>query len=323
MLGTSEGKLLRTHGTAIPTANIDQKRALVLGSRLPENSYMVQLNYKGKEALLRSGVLPGYERLQLLQRNTSFAMVLNGMQAFGNVLAVYARVQTGLLVSPIETIGATFSILVVIHSVGHFVAAPCNRPLIVYLHPDQEQDDVFQMCQSTQGTQDQFKQFRLYFTLLAYSVLGLIALMPSSTRLLKEVRCDTPELYCISYYHVSEVLLIGPFLFTFSASLYLAIDILTVYRKVLEDLMPMTGDTAPGLPRSHDIRLENDVLDFIGRIRGVNVEGRSIWILRIGFICSVGTVSGMIIALVTTIAYWDENFPERTPGIVHIWPFIG
>jgi hypothetical protein len=105
--------------------------------------------------------------------------------------------------------------------------------------------------------------------------------------------------------------------------LYLAIDILTVYRKVLEDLMPMTGDTAPGLPRSHDIRLENDVLDFIGRIRGVNVEGRSIWILIIGFICSVGTVSGMIIALVTTIAYWDENFPERTPGIVHIWPFIG
>ncbi len=71
------------------------------------------------------------------------------------------------------------------------------------------------------------------------------------------------------------------------------------------------------------MKLENNVYDFIERIRGVNVVRRGKWILIIDCICSVGTVSGMIIALVTTIVYWDENFAERTPGHVHIWPFIG
>jgi hypothetical protein len=134
VLGTSEGKLPPTHGTPIPAHMTDQEHALVLGSRLPENSYMVQLNYKGKEALLRSGVLPGYKRLQLLQGNRSFA-ILNGMQAFGYVLAAVVRFRTGLVVSPIETIGFTFSTLIVIHSVSHFVAAPCHRPLIVLPAP--------------------------------------------------------------------------------------------------------------------------------------------------------------------------------------------
>jgi hypothetical protein len=110
VLGTSEGKLPQTHGTAIPGVFTNPEPALVLGSRLPENSYMVQLNYEGKEALLRSGVLPGYRRLQLLQGNRSCAMVLNGMQAFGYVLAVLVRVEMGFVVSPIETIGFTLSI---------------------------------------------------------------------------------------------------------------------------------------------------------------------------------------------------------------------
>jgi hypothetical protein len=84
----------------------------------------------------------------------------------------------------------------------------------------------------------------------------------------------------------------------------------------------MGGDTALGLPRWHDISLNNR-FDFIDHVRGVTVVKRGIWILIIDCICSVGTVSGMIIALVTTIVYWDENFAERTPGHVHIWPFIG
>jgi hypothetical protein len=131
VLGTSEGKLPPTHGEPIPADMTDQEHALVLGSRLPKNSYMVQLNYEGKEALLRSGVLPDYTSLQLLQGDRSFAMVLNGMQAFGYLVAVLVRVKTGLLVSPIETIGFTFSILLLLHSLSHFVAAPCHRPLIV------------------------------------------------------------------------------------------------------------------------------------------------------------------------------------------------
>jgi hypothetical protein len=69
--------------------------------------------------------------------------------------------------------------------------------------------------------------------------------------------------------------------------------------------------------------LENNVYDFIERIRGPHVVRRAIWIPIIDCIFSVGTVSGMIIALVTTIVYWDENFAERTPRHVRIWPFIG
>jgi hypothetical protein len=85
----------------------------------------------------------------------------------------------------------------------------------------------------------------------------------------------------------------------------------------------MRGDTTLGFRRWPDMTLENNVHDFIERYRGANVVRRGIWIRIIDCILSVGTVSGMIIALVTTIVYWDENFPERTPGIVHIWPFIG
>jgi hypothetical protein len=326
VLGTSEGKLPQTHGTALPDDFKEPEHALVLGSWLPENSYMVQLNYKGKEALLQSGVLPDYKSLQLLQENRSFAMVLNGMQAFGYVLAAVVRVKTGLLVSPIETIGLTFSILVVIHSVSHFVAAPCHCPLIVYLHPDQEQDKVFQKCQSRQWTQDQFNKVILFDSFLGSSAVGIPLLLLPLTGFVMFYRPGTPPVHCRTANDSSPGLLwiySGPLLFTCSAFLYLAIYSYIGCLKVIQDQRRMGEDTAPGSPRGHDIALENTVHDFIERIRGANVVRRCIWILIIDAIFSVGTVFGMIIALVTTIAYWDENFAERTSGIVHIWPFIG
>jgi hypothetical protein len=89
-----------------------------------------------------------------------------------------------------------------------------------------------------------------------------------------------------------------------------------------EDQGGMGGDTALGLPRWHDISLQI-LLDFIDHVRGFTVVRRHIWILRVDCIHSVVSVSAMIIALVATIVYWDENFAERTTGIVHIWPFIG
>ncbi|CAK9222413.1 unnamed protein product [Sphagnum troendelagicum] len=324
VLGTSEEKLPQTHGTAILADITDEEHAVVLGSRLPENSYMVQLNYKGKEALLRSGVLPGYKRLQLLQGNRSFA-ILNGMQAFGYVLAAVVRFRTGLVVSPIETIGFTFSTLIVIHSVSHFVAAPCHRPLIVYLRPDQQQEQVFQMCQSTQWTQDQFT-LALNMSLAGSLAAGVYLLLQPFTRSLMFYRPGTPPVHCITADDLSRGLLLmyaGPLLFTYSVFSYLAIYLCTGCLILSQDLSRMRRDTALGLPRGHDISLENNVHDFIVHIRGVNVVRRGILILIIDCIYAVGTVSGMIIALVTTIVYWDENFAERTPGIVHIWPFIG
>ncbi|CAK9271106.1 unnamed protein product [Sphagnum jensenii] len=323
VLGTSEGKLPQTHGTPILADMTDQESALVLGSRLPENSYMVQLNYKGKEALLRSGILPGYRSLQLLQGNRSFAMVLNGMQAFGYVFAALVRVQTGLLVSPIETIGFTFSILVVMHSVGHFVAARCHLPLIVYLRPDQQQDEVFQMCQSTQWTQYQFNKVIFYKSFLGSSTVGMLLLMLVVTRFVTFYPAGTPAVHCITADDSSRGLLIGPVLFTFFAFLYLGINLSTGSLKVFQDRWRTRGDTLLPFRRRPDMAVENIVNDFIERIRGANVVRRGIWILIIDCTFSVGTVSGMIIALVTTIVYWDEKFAERTPGRVHIWPFIG
>lgn len=320
VLGTSEGKLPPTHGTPIPAHMTDQEHALVLGSSLQENSYMVQLNYQGKEALLRSGVLPGYRSLQLLQGDRSFAMVLNGMQAFGYLVAALVRVKTGLLVSPIETIGFTFSMLVLLHSLSHFVAAPCHRPLIVYLCPDQQQDEVFQMCQSTKWTPDLFNMVILSDSFQRSSSWGAQLLILVHVRF---VWFNPATVHSITADDSSPRLLIGPALFNFFALLYIVIIWSTGFLKVLRDRWQTRGDTALPFQRWPDRKLENNVYDFIERIRGVNVVRRGIWILIIDCICSVGTVSGMIIALVTTIVYWDEKFAERTPGHVHIWPFIG
>jgi hypothetical protein len=323
VLGTSEGKLPQTHGTPILADITHQEHALALGSRLPENSYMVQLNYKGKEALLRSGVLPGYRRLQLLQGNRSFAMVLNGMQAFGYVIAAIVRGKTGLLVSPIETIGLTFSILVVIHSVCHFVAAPCHRPLIVYLRPDQQQDEVFQMCQSTQWTQYRFKS-KFSDTLLLSAFVGIQLLAQPFTKSVMFYRPGTPPVHCMTAEDSRwGIFLIsaGPLLFTSWAFWHLLIYLGIGWQFFSEDGTWMGGDTALGLPRWHDTSLTN-LFDFIDHVRGVTVLS---WApIRItDRIHRFGTAIGMIIALVVTIVYWDENFAERTTGIVHIWPFIG
>jgi hypothetical protein len=188
------------------------------------------------------------------------------------VLAVLVRVETGLVVSPIETIGFTFSILVVMHSVGHFVAAPCHRPLIVYLRPDQEQDEVLQMCHSTQWTQDQFN-LALHVSFVVSSAVGIYILSQPSRR-----SPGTPPVHCITAEDSSRGLSLisaGRLLFTWSACFYLF-------------TYPCTGSR--------------------------------IWIPIIECIHRVGTMIGMIIALVTTIVYWDENFAQRTTGIVHIWP---
>jgi hypothetical protein len=69
--------------------------------------------------------------------------------------------------------------------------------------------------------------------------------------------------------------------------------------------------------------LADCVHDFVEHIRGVHVVRQGIWIRILDCIHRAGTVFGMIIALVTTIVYWDENFAERTTGIEYIWPFIG
>ncbi|CAM6022980.1 unnamed protein product [Sphagnum balticum] len=71
VVGTSEGKIPATHGTIYTRMESpEEEDALVLGhnDHLSKNPYMAQLTYKGKEALLRSGVLiPRCESLRLLR----------------------------------------------------------------------------------------------------------------------------------------------------------------------------------------------------------------------------------------------------------------
>jgi hypothetical protein len=133
----------------------DEEDALVLGHN---DHYMVQLNYKGKEALLRSGVLiRRSESLRLLRRkDRSMVMALAGVQAFGYIVSVIIRSTIGCNMYPIEFAGFQGSVLVVVYAAHDFVAMSCHRPLLLYLSPGYEQDMVSQLCNITHWSDDEF-----------------------------------------------------------------------------------------------------------------------------------------------------------------------
>lgn len=158
VVGTREGSIPATHGRLhARMENRDEEDALVLGHNHHLNSYMVQLNYKGKEALLRSGVLiPRSESLRLLRRkDRSMVMALAGVQAFGYILSVIIRSTIGCNMYPFEFAGFQGSVLVVVYAVHDFVAMSCHRPLLVYLRPGYEQDMVSQLCNITRWSNDE------------------------------------------------------------------------------------------------------------------------------------------------------------------------
>jgi len=162
VVGTSEGKIPATHGTLYTRMESpDEEDALLLGhnDHLSKNSYMVQLNYKGKEALLRSGVLiPRCESLRLLRRKdrSSMVMALAGVQAFGYILSVIIRSTMGCNMNPIEFVGFQGSVSVVVYAVHDFVAIASHRPLLLYLSPGCEQDMVSELCNITHSSHDEF-----------------------------------------------------------------------------------------------------------------------------------------------------------------------
>jgi hypothetical protein len=141
LVGTSRENRLPIHGEHKEGYDIEtfqnDETVLILGTKDLENSFMVELDYKGKEALLRSNVLPGPERLELLLGTGTIARVLAGVQTFGFIWGVIVRAGFHLPVTPLEIIGVSHGVLVLLHSVSHFVAATCHRRLIVYLTPEQ------------------------------------------------------------------------------------------------------------------------------------------------------------------------------------------
>jgi hypothetical protein len=161
VVGTSRNNIPPTHGEHKASYDIEtftnDESVLILGTKMEANSYMVELDYKGKEALLRSNVLPGSERLELLLGTGTIARVLAGVQAFGFIGGVIVRAIFHLPVTPLEVIGVSHGVLVLLHSVSHFVAATCHRRLIVYLN-GQQQHEVFLSCQSTRSSDLQYNQ---------------------------------------------------------------------------------------------------------------------------------------------------------------------
>jgi hypothetical protein len=157
----------------------EEEDALVLGhnDHLSKNSYMVQLNYKGKEALLRSGVLiPRSESLRLLRRkDRSMVMALAGVQAFGYILSVIIRSTIGCNMNPIEFAGFQGSVLVVVYAVHDFVAMSCHRPLLLYLSAGYEQDNVSELFNITHSSNDEFSAMaRRVYRRWTYFVLLLM-----------------------------------------------------------------------------------------------------------------------------------------------------
>ncbi len=181
LVGTSEGKISETHGEHKKCYDTEtftnDETVLILGTRITENSYMVELDYKGKEALLRSNVLPGSERLELLLGTGTIARVLAGVQNLGFIWGVIVRAGFDLPVTPLEIIGVSHGMLVLLHSVSHFVVATSHRRLIVYLNGDQ-QEDVLKMCGETESDDRQYNQklklWKVFSVLFCLILLGLL-----------------------------------------------------------------------------------------------------------------------------------------------------
>jgi hypothetical protein len=56
-------------------------------------------------------------------------------------------------VSPIETIGLAFSMVVILYSVVHSVGAICQNPLVIYLDPTQQQE-MLNKCEVTRWSNE-------------------------------------------------------------------------------------------------------------------------------------------------------------------------
>ncbi|CAK9217273.1 unnamed protein product [Sphagnum troendelagicum] len=144
--------------TKLPPTHIDRDHspvnednmadALALGHKTAENSCLMELNEAGKLALMESSILPNYKQLRFLYGRSGIATLIIGVQAIGYVTSIVYRAIHPLPVSPIETIGFAFSMLVIVHSVLHSVAVICQNPLVIYFNPTQEQD-MLDKCEST------------------------------------------------------------------------------------------------------------------------------------------------------------------------------
>jgi hypothetical protein len=122
--------------------------ALTLGHKMDENSCLMELSDAGKLALLESSILPNYKQLRFVDGRSGIATLILGVQAIGYVTSIVYRAIHHLPVSPIEAIGFSFSMLVLVHFIVHSVGVICQTPLVIYLNPRQE-EKMLEKCGSS------------------------------------------------------------------------------------------------------------------------------------------------------------------------------
>ncbi len=151
MLGVSDStRLPSTHidTDTSPVKEDNMADALTLGHKTAENSRLMELNQAGKLALLETSILPNYKQLGFLDGRSGIATFIMGLQAVGYITSTAYRATHNLPVSPIEAIGFPFNMWVIVYSFVHSVGVMCQHPLVIYLHPAQEQE-MLDKCEST------------------------------------------------------------------------------------------------------------------------------------------------------------------------------
>jgi hypothetical protein len=150
LVGNTFIALIMSDSTKLPPTHIDEDLdvvmqdniayALIFEDKLTENSCFVVLSRAGKLALLESSVLPNDKELEFLDSRSAIATIIIGIQATGYLSSVFYRTVSHLPVSPIETIGFFFSMLVSVRSFFHDVGVIHANPLVIYLNPRQEEE---------------------------------------------------------------------------------------------------------------------------------------------------------------------------------------
>jgi len=151
VLGISDSSTLPpTHlkNSDCPVKEENVADALTLGQKTAENSCLMELNAAGKLALMESSILPDYKQLRFLDGRSGIATLILCVQAIGYVTSIVYRAIHHLPVSPIEAIGFSFSMLVIVHSLAHSLGAFSQCPLVMYLNFTQEQQ-MIDKCKST------------------------------------------------------------------------------------------------------------------------------------------------------------------------------
>ncbi|XP_024387820.1 uncharacterized protein [Physcomitrium patens] len=120
---------------------------LEVGNRR-ESEALVLLNDRGKEALLRSNVLPKYEQLRFLQGYSGLAIAVSAAQATGYIFGVISRASQALNVTPIERICMALSFIVLVKAGLYTIASSCHHPLLLHVPPEHE-ESVLEACKDT------------------------------------------------------------------------------------------------------------------------------------------------------------------------------